>query len=637
MPHWNLDTVILLYMLAAAIAFSAAGLNWMRRSETGLWKLAVVFVIIGLWALFSGLEYLLPDVGGKFFFTTLSYTTISVINALSVIFISEYFRISWLGRRWKAWLWGGAVLFTLLEWSNYYHRLIWAVVGLDPNFPARLDIQYGPLFIVDLGYSLLVSSFALALAIIEIRTRRGWQRTRAHYIGISLSIPYIGYFTYLGLENDILGIHLMPICFSITCLLITWVVFKDLQYIYIEQASLLRKNIQNMQDEVENRKQLEHHLLETQEGISVRIAEQTQKLTGLYEMIVLAGQELPRQEVLDQSLERIRATLNSDLVVYYDPAWVNQRSTSARQPGFDKQWLDELQLDWVPADQPVVMCAQGAASSGLPDEVVRSGYLTCAGMSVRAMDERLGILACFWQAVHTFRVDEISLLGALAEELGVVLENAHLRELTSINATLDERKRLSRNLHDSVVQSLQSLVFTTDNARMAASLGPEKLYPILDQLSDSASLALKELRLMLYQLRLVAGAEIYFRDAVQMRLEAVERRANVEAEFVTEPGASWPPAWEHDLYIITMEALNNALKYAQARRVSVRVRGGGGRDFELLISDNGKGFKDTAVPRTGAGFLMMTDLAKSLGGQLEITSAPGDGTTVSLRVTAGLA
>lgn len=634
MPHWNFDTVILLYMLAAAIAFSAAVLNWLRRGETGLWKLAVIFVMIGLWAIFSGLEYLLPDVAGKFFFTTLSYTMISVINALSIVFICEYFRLSWFGPRWVALVWAGAILFTLLEWSNDFHHLIWAVVSLDPDFPAKLAIQYGPLFIVDLGYSLLVSSFAIILAVIEIRIKRGWQRTRAHFIGISLSIPYIGYFAYLGIDNPMLGIHLMPICFSISCLMITWVVFKDLQYIYFEQASLLRNNIQHLQGEIDNRKKLEHHLLETQENMSVRIAEQTQKLTGLYEMILLAGQELPRQQVLDQSLERIRATLSCEMVVYFDPTSTRQRSASARQGGINQQMLDELQMEWVTSDQLVVVRSQANGLLDLPEEVLRSGYRACAGMRVRILEQRLGILACFWEVPHTFKVDEISLLGALAEELGLVLENAHLRELTSINATQDERKRLARNLHDSVVQSLHSLVFTTDSARMAASLGPEKLYPILDHLSNSASLALKELRLMLYQLRLVSGAEIYFQDAVLVRLEAVERRANVEAEFVIEPGASWPPGWERDLYSITMEALNNSLKFAQARRVSVRVRGGGQHDFELLISDNGNGFNRSAVRNTGAGFEMMRSLAKSLGGRVEISSAPGAGTTVSLRVAA---
>jgi signal transduction histidine kinase len=631
--HFNVDSVFYLYALAASIAFTAARLNYLRRNEIGLSRLVVVFTLIGLWSVSTGLEYFFPRLETKLTFHVISIALTNILTVHFILFLLEFFQIKWFTYGWKIAL----LIFTscslLLEWTNPLHHQIWTQISLAPGQDSVLEFTIGPLFLWDFAYGTGMALFCLGLIVYEAVRKRGWQRLRAIFLGLSLLVAYLSYFNNQIQNLAPLRINLMPIGFSLSCLLITWIVFKDLQLTYVAQASMLRKNILELQGEVDNRKNVEKLLLETQESMSLRIAEQTQKLTGLYEMIVLAGQQLPRQQVLDQSLERICSTLNCDLVVYFDPLFTQPLSASARLPSFDSKRLGELSFEWATTDQMVV-CTQGEGSTELPEDVRRAGYLTCAGMRVRILDQSLGILACFWEVPHTFRVDEISLLGAVAEELGVVLENAHLRELTSLTATQDERKRLARDLHDSVVQSLHSLVFTADNASIAANTHPEKLYPILDHLSASASLALKELRLMLYQLRLVSSSEIHFHEAVQLRLEAVERRSNVEAEFLVEAGASWHPLWEHDLYIITMEALNNALKYAQARRVSVHVRGGGGHDFELLISDNGKGFDPAAVRDESAGFMMMTDLAKSLGGRLEITSTPGAGTTVCLRVAA---
>ncbi len=637
MLHFNVDSVFYLYVLAATIAFASARFIWLRRQEIGLTRLQVVFVFIGLWSVSTGLEYLFPQLQTKLTLHVISIALTNLMTVHFILFLLEYFQIGWFTNGWKTALMILTSCSLLLEWTNPIHHQIWTQISLAPGEDAVLEFVTGPLFFWDFAYGTSMAAFCLFLMIYEGVRKRGWQRLRAVFLGLSLLIAYLAYFINQIQNQAPLRINLMPIGFSLSCLLITWIVFKDLQVTYVAQAKTLRENVQELQDEVVNRKKLEKLLLETQESMSVRIAEQTQKLTGLYEMIVLAGKELPRQEVLDQSLERIRATLGCDLAVYFDPYFTQPLSASARLAGFDSQRLGMLSFEWVTTNQMVVVCSQGDSSSELPDDVLRAGYLTCAGMRVAILDQSMGILACFWEAAHVFKVDEISLLGAVAEELGVVLENAHLRELTTISATQDERKRLARNLHDSVVQSLHSLVFTAENASMAATARPEKLYPILDHLSASASLALKELRLMLYQLRLVSSAEIYFQEAVQVRLESVERRANVQAEFVIEAGASWPQVWEHDLYIITMEALNNALKYAQATHVSVRVRGGKTSDFELLISDNGKGFEPGAVRNESAGFMMMMDLAKSLGGQVEIISAPGAGTTVSLRAAPAIA
>lgn len=122
--------------------------------------------------------------------------------------------------------------------------------------------------------------------------------------------------------------------------------------------------------------------------------------------------------------------------------------------------------------------------------------------------------------------------------------------------------------------------------------------------------------------------------ALQQRLDAVEGRAAVEARLLVEEEGRLTAPVEEALYLIALEALNNALKHAAATSVTVRIRAAGER-AELEVSDNGRGFDPQAVRDTGGmGLVTMRERAEGLGGALTILSAPGEGTRVKVSVGA---
>ena len=197
-------------------------------------------------------------------------------------------------------------------------------------------------------------------------------------------------------------------------------------------------------------------------------------------------------------------------------------------------------------------------------------------------------------------------------------------------AILRERQRLARDLHDSVTQSLNSLVlvaYTATNRLKRRKY--DRLEVLVGQLSEGARQALKEMRLLLYDLRLAPAEQISLTDAIRLRLEAVETRAGIDAQFTVENVPLLAANVEHELYLVAMEALNNSLKHANATQVTVNLRAEG-RDLKLEIRDNGKGFDLGGVRAGGMGLGNLKTRAEKIGGQLRIDSAPGEGTSVRI-------
>jgi signal transduction histidine kinase len=145
--------------------------------------------------------------------------------------------------------------------------------------------------------------------------------------------------------------------------------------------------------------------------------------------------------------------------------------------------------------------------------------------------------------------------------------------------------------------------------------------------------ALKEMRLLVYELRPSALEKAGLVGALQQRLDAVEGRANVEARLLVEAAIDLPAAVEAALYGIAQEALNNTLKHAAATAVTVRLRPGQGGGVELEIVDNRRGFdSQEAGSQGGMGLTTMRQRAEQVGATLEVISVPRQGTTVKVIV-----
>lgn len=218
-----------------------------------------------------------------------------------------------------------------------------------------------------------------------------------------------------------------------------------------------------------------------------------------------------------------------------------------------------------------------------------------------------------------------------AKQAALIIENALLRRQAEQAAVLQERSRLARDLHDSVTQSLYSLTLLAEATRRLSDGGDiEQVRRVASRLGEIGQQALKEMRLLVYQLRPSVLRRVGLVRALGQRLETVERRAGVEARLVVEGDPDLPPMVEEQLYYLAQEALNNALKHAAAANVQVRIAAAGD-GIRLEIADDGRGFGvDGVVSEGGFGLSSMRERAEKLGGNLMIDSVIGEGTTVTV-------
>jgi len=227
---------------------------------------------------------------------------------------------------------------------------------------------------------------------------------------------------------------------------------------------------------------------------------------------------------------------------------------------------------------------------------------------------------------------EIALAENIASDVAGAIRSNRLAKEAQHEAVDAERRRLARELHDSATQSIYSLMLLSSGWENMARQGTlENPADSFHQLGKVGQQALKEMRLLIHQLRYDVLQETDLAEALRQRLDNVEMRANIEPTLVVEGNVDDLPAEVEDqLYNIAQEALNNSLRHAQASAVKVDIFRNNGRVF-LMIEDNGCGF-ETSQRNRGMGLNNMTERANSIGGKILIESRIGRGTKVRVAV-----
>ena len=231
------------------------------------------------------------------------------------------------------------------------------------------------------------------------------------------------------------------------------------------------------------------------------------------------------------------------------------------------------------------------------------------------------------QSGHFTRTDARR-LETLAAYAGVAIANAELYAQSQRLAVVEERNRVARELHDAATQTLFSLVLA---ARAAAlSTRDEEARNALLGFERRTTSALQELRGLVHALR----PKSLERDGLAATLaDHAEALRTSGARIVVDAaeGIHLPLETEHALLRIAQEALNNAMRHAPESSVHMTLRASA-KTVTLRIRDDGPGFDVGALPRTrrGMGLASMRERAQDIGARLEIRTAPGRGTTVTV-------
>ncbi len=395
----------------------------------------------------------------------------------------------------------------------------------------------------------------------------------------------------------------------------------------------LSATVTQLQQEIVERKRAEAETLQVLQTLEQRVAARTEELAAFFDLILLAGQGISLPEVLEQVLPQVTEITRSEAVgIDLLDADRSALQLVAKQnlPEDIPTLLPiaELPLEfqrWLQRPNDPLNTPDLANMPSLRSAFRAGGLQTYLGAQIRIGHRIEGVLSCFRFTERGYSVDETALILALAHQIGIILEIDRLREKAEAMAVLEERQRLARDLHDSVTQSLYSLSLFSRSAREAADDGDTiRLKGSLTELERNTLHTLREMRLLLYELRPADLEQEGLKRAIELRLNAVERRANLQLDVRLGEVVGLSSDQEVDLYHIVVETLNNVIKHAAATRVSLQLTQVDGY-LHLRIADDGQGF-DPAQTRGGMGLNNIRERVARLDGRLTISSEPGSGT-----------
>jgi len=410
----------------------------------------------------------------------------------------------------------------------------------------------------------------------------------------------------------------------------------DLETAVAERTARLQAAVTTLEQEIARRRLTEAQLRALHGSLASHVADLSHKLGAIYEVILFGGQAIAIPAIQTRALDVIMEAMHSDagFVSAWDDAGGDLLLVAQR--GFEPEQLAQLatlQADWLLADRAPRNIRELASDLSIPAMLRLPGPRAYLGQPTFLHNKPTGALGVFWRETRVSAVEDIALFGALADQLAIVVENARLRKERETAVVREERRRLARDLHDSVSQTLYGLAVAADTANNRARQGhADRVGGLLEQVANSAQQALREMRLLLYELHLATPNEMNLANALQLRLDAVERRAGLDAELQMDTSQPLPKNVERELYWIAMEALNNALKHAHATRVTVRVWEEAGA-IAMEIKDNGIGL-ETPVRQGGIGLHSMAERAQRLGGAVTVSGGVQAGTCICVHLPA---
>ncbi|HEV2009605.1 MAG TPA: GAF domain-containing sensor histidine kinase [Candidatus Limnocylindria bacterium] len=255
------------------------------------------------------------------------------------------------------------------------------------------------------------------------------------------------------------------------------------------------------------------------------------------------------------------------------------------------------------------------------------------GVPIRWRGESVGNLYLTEkQGGGEFTVEDEDALVALAAQAAIAIENARLYAQTSQMSVLEERHRIGMDLHDGVIQSLYGLGLLIEDASSQVDTAPQDAKAHLGRGVDRLNAAIADLRNYVLGLRPIRGSDRPLRESLPTLAAQIGTNALLRVDVTVEPSAeaSLDQAGREAVFYVAADALGNVARHARARHAGLSLR----RDHDtvvLEVVDDGVGY-DTATSVGGLGLRNMRERAFNAGARLDVTSSPGAGTRLQMRV-----
>jgi len=364
-----------------------------------------------------------------------------------------------------------------------------------------------------------------------------------------------------------------------------------------------------------------------------------ERLIALHE----ASLELVKDVSLDHLLERIAKTaceqadaryaalgvLDEDgkLVKFITVGMTDDEIKLIDHPPVGKGLIGELMNTEVPLRVPVIQ--DHPRSSGFPEH--HPPMVSFLGVPIRALNNQLGQIY-LTEKVNgpAFTADDEKIIQMLAAYAAAAIQNARLHENTRRLAVLEERERIGMDLHDGIIQSIYGVGLSLESALHSFEEDPQDAKSRVRRAIESLNQAIRDLRAYILDLRprqmgsegLMSGLNRLITEFRANTLAAVQiTGTDHELQELPQPRSM-------ALFHICQEALANIAKHAKAKQVDISLWSTEARVL-MEIHDNGKGFEMEATNASiGHGLANMQTRARSVGGDVDISSVMSEGTTV---------
>jgi len=394
--------------------------------------------------------------------------------------------------------------------------------------------------------------------------------------------------------------------------------------------------------------QLTSDLQRSREQLEQRVEERTRELSSLLEISHTVASTLQLKPLLGLILDQLKTvvdctgssilTVDGEDLVFLD----NRSPVPEEQLTHLRFPLKRLGLIWqtmtthesiiirnVHDDSPLAQAFRVAVGD-LPETTFRF-MRACMIVPLMLRDQVIGMLVLAASEEDAFTQHHAALALAIANQAAIAIENAQLYEQAQELAALEERQRLARELHDSVSQALYGMALGLHTARIQLDRDPQELPESLDYLLSLAEAALDEMRALIFELRPESLESEGLVTALSKQGAALQARHGITVltQLCEEPDL--PLKVKQELYRIAQEAMHNTVKHARARKVDLRLSQAA-KAVILEVRDDGVGFDPLGSFPGHLGLHSMQERVSSLGGMLQIESAPGQGTSILAQV-----
>lgn len=391
------------------------------------------------------------------------------------------------------------------------------------------------------------------------------------------------------------------------------------------------------------------------------LAERNKELAVLYELAQVAGQPSTRLAVLDYSLQRSLEVVAADAGILLTSsngdnltvATSYNLSPEFLTRGIQAQEGGAFLLEVMRGGEAryiVDISDYAAAPTDLIAACIKENVSTVVLFPLQGQDTVLGIWMVLFRRPVTLIEHEMRLLSAIRGQLSVALENTQLweklRQKERIRAQLlnrvvsaqeEERRRISRELHDETGQALTSLLIQLKVLERQSSA--EGVQTRVEELRKTAAGTLQEVRRLAADLRPSALDDLGLMPALESYIDAFSHQTGIIVAFDVETPDNFrlPRDVEITLYRMIQEALTNIARHSQASSARIAITQDSAT-LHIRITDDGCGFDVAQALHSsecGLGLLGMRERIEIVSGRLWIESQPGQGTTIKITLPLG--